>query len=160
MGEQRSGRDELGNFLDAFRMTVPGRPGDAIAKAMTGGDTISAAVSEKRCIKEPAGCGKGLLNPDGSPRFVYEGKDTADLYYREWLITGLCGDCQDAMEEAGKRAEAEALEDASTNHVYLSTVCLHGEHEYCRANTGAAGTKIPAVCKWCSAPCQCECHAG
>jgi len=44
---------------------------------------------------------------------------------------------------------------------YLSTACLHGLHEYCNSYTGAAGTKIPAQCKFCGAPCRCQhpdCH--
>ncbi|MEV8477877.1 hypothetical protein [Streptomyces sp. NPDC051173] len=45
-------------------------------------------------------------------------------------------------------------------HVYLSTGCLHGDHEYCNGNTGANGTKVPASCKFCAAPCQCACHQG
>jgi hypothetical protein len=44
-------------------------------------------------------------------------------------------------------------------HYYLSTGCLHGEHEYCQAKTGAAGAKVPAVCKFCAAPCRCRCHS-
>lgn len=42
---------------------------------------------------------------------------------------------------------------------YLSTACLHGEHDYCKAYTGAAGTKIPAQCKFCGAHCRCR-HPG
>ncbi|MFJ7999006.1 hypothetical protein ACIQ7D_17920 [Streptomyces sp. NPDC096310] len=41
---------------------------------------------------------------------------------------------------------------------YLSTGCLHGEHAYCQGATGQAGTKTPAVCKFCAAPCRCDCH--
>lgn len=43
-------------------------------------------------------------------------------------------------------------------HVYLSTGCLHGQHTYCQSDTGAAGTKIPAQCKFCNARCVCVCH--
>lgn len=43
-------------------------------------------------------------------------------------------------------------------HDYLSTGCLHGEHEYCQNSTGAAGAKTPAECKFCKAPCRCACH--
>lgn len=58
---------------------------------------------------------------------------------------------------------------ADGTHVYLSTGCLHGDmrlpdgrtgHEYCQGETGAVGAKTPAVCKFCKAPCQCECHHG
>lgn len=45
------------------------------------------------------------------------------------------------------------------NHVYLSTSCFHLEHEYCKNNVGHAGTKTPAKCKFCDAPCICHCHA-
>lgn len=44
------------------------------------------------------------------------------------------------------------------NHRYLSTSCLHNEHEYCQSNTGLAGAKTPAQCKFCEAPCICPCH--
>jgi hypothetical protein len=43
-------------------------------------------------------------------------------------------------------------------HRYLSTGCLHHDHNYCQGKTGQAGTKAPARCKFCSAPCQCRCH--
>lgn len=43
-------------------------------------------------------------------------------------------------------------------HVYLSTACLHGEHDYCNAMIGYAGEKRPARCKFCDATCICECH--
>lgn len=32
-------------------------------------------------------------------------------------------------------------------HQYLSTACLHGRHDDCRL-----------TCKWCPAPCLCDCH--
>lgn len=44
------------------------------------------------------------------------------------------------------------------HHWYLATSCLHGEHEYCQRETGVLGTKTPAVCKFCRAPCVCDCH--
>jgi hypothetical protein len=46
----------------------------------------------------------------------------------------------------------------TTEHTYLSTGCLHGEHAYCQSNTGASGAKSPAQCKFCAAPCRCSCH--
>lgn len=45
-----------------------------------------------------------------------------------------------------------------TAHEYLSTGCLHGEHAYCQAKTGAVGIKRPGECKFCGAPCTCPCH--
>lgn len=44
-------------------------------------------------------------------------------------------------------------------HVYLSTGCHHGRHDYCAAMTGWQGEKRPAICKFCPAPCVCRCHA-
>lgn len=43
-------------------------------------------------------------------------------------------------------------------HIYLSTSCYHGVHSYCKNQTGLVGRKIPGVCKFCEAPCICECH--
>lgn len=45
-----------------------------------------------------------------------------------------------------------------TEHVYLSTSCLHAEHGYCKGDTGAVGAKVPAQCKFCATPCVCPCH--
>jgi hypothetical protein len=43
-------------------------------------------------------------------------------------------------------------------HVYLSTGCLHGHHDYCHAMTGQQGEKRPGRCKFCEARCICPCH--
>lgn len=43
-------------------------------------------------------------------------------------------------------------------HDYLSTACLHDEHQYCAAMTGYQGAKRPAQCKFCEARCVCPCH--
>jgi hypothetical protein len=43
-------------------------------------------------------------------------------------------------------------------HLYLSTSCYHDDHEYCQSDTGLAGAKTPAVCKFCKSPCTCDCH--
>lgn len=52
-----------------------------------------------------------------------------------------------------------ALDGAEmTGHAYLSTGCLHGEHDYCKGNVGSNGAKIPGQCKFCGARCQCPCH--
>jgi hypothetical protein len=48
--------------------------------------------------------------------------------------------------------------DVEVVHVYLSTSCLHGHHDYCQRERGLAGDKTPAVCKFCGAPCICPCH--
>jgi hypothetical protein len=65
------------------------------------------------------------------------------------LYTAIAYDIRD-------RATLAATE--ATSHVYLSTGCLHGHHDYCQNHTGHSGTKTPAQCKFCSAPCTCHCH--
>lgn len=69
----------------------------ALKSALMGGDTVQAAVAEKRCIKEPAGCGKSLLDEKGEPRFNFDDRDRRDAYLREWTISGMCPGCWDAM---------------------------------------------------------------
>ncbi len=43
-------------------------------------------------------------------------------------------------------------------HVYLSTGCIAGRHDYCSAPAGAQGDKQPARSKFSQAPCVCWCH--
>jgi hypothetical protein len=43
-------------------------------------------------------------------------------------------------------------------HVYLSTGCMAGRHDYCRSMVGAAGEKKPARSKFSGAACICWCH--
>lgn len=50
--------------------------------------------------------------------------------------------------------------DVEVVHVYLSTGCLHGHHDYCQRERGLAGDKTPAKCKFCGAPCICPCGHG
>jgi hypothetical protein len=66
--------------------------------------------------------------------------------WREW----------DKLARVAVLAYAGGVED--TEHLYLSTSCRHREHGYCQSNTGSQGQKIPAVCKFCQAPCICSCH--
>jgi hypothetical protein len=46
----------------------------------------------------------------------------------------------------------------SRGHDYLSTACLHGEHDYCKSTVGAVGPKVASVCKFCGTKCRCQCH--
>jgi hypothetical protein len=45
-----------------------------------------------------------------------------------------------------------------TEHVYLSTGCIHGDHTYCKNMTGLNGAKRPGECKHCGTKCICGCH--
>ena len=66
-----------------------------------------------------------------------------------------------AVEAAFDRLKAALGPEsqAPTVHDYLSTGCLHGEHDYCRCDVGRTGPKTPGQCKFCAAPCRCGCHA-
>ncbi|WP_324608382.1 MazG-like family protein [Streptomyces sp. NRRL B-11253] len=65
---------------------------------LSGGDLPADAVRENRCLKPPIGCGKPLISEDGTAR-VFWNEDEAGQYEAEWRITGLCPDCQDAVED-------------------------------------------------------------
>lgn len=47
-------------------------------------------------------------------------------------------------------------------HIYFSTACQHGQHDYCgsRYNAYTLEEKKPATCKYCDAQCVCGCHSG
>jgi len=67
------------------------------------------------------------------------------------------------------------LPPVNAPHDYLSTACFHGEHDYCSAPTVSRdgpwshigpsysserdAPKAPAQCKFCKAPCRCQCHS-
>jgi hypothetical protein len=51
-------------------------------------------------------------------------------------------------------AGTEAAHARSVEHLYVSTGCQHGVHDYC----AKSDTKKPAECKFCAAPCLCPCH--
>jgi hypothetical protein len=60
---------------------------------------------------------------------------------------------------AGDVFQIEPSCECCPPHVYLSTSCFHGDHNYCKRETGLLGNKIPGVCKFCQAPCICQCHS-
>lgn len=68
---------------------------DAI-RNLAGGDHPTDAVKEGRCMKPPIGCGRSL-----AARFEF--RDGVSL--AEYRITGLCQECQDKVEEAGRADE-------------------------------------------------------
>lgn len=80
-----------------------------LSYALTGSeDTPSIARLEKRCIKAPLGCGQDLLKEDGTPKFDhFPNRETAELYEREWEITGMCPTCQDKLVETAEQYDNE-----------------------------------------------------
>lgn len=68
------------------------------------------------------------------------------------------------MTTARLRAAAALLRAAhriAGTHLYLSTGCQHGRHDYCQGMTGLAGAKRPGECKFAEhgcTPCICPCH--
>jgi hypothetical protein len=72
--------------------------------ALSGGDLPADAARERRCLREPLGCGRPLIAASGEARMFGDAAQ-ALRYEAEWRITGLCPDCQDALE-AGTGAES------------------------------------------------------
>lgn len=96
MSRDESAGEEIPE-ASAFTMDI--RTLRDLSSSVMAQDTVSMAIQEKRCIKEPIGCGQSLLKEDGSPRWSYfGGQEIAQLYRREWEITGLCPPCQDKAE--------------------------------------------------------------
>lgn len=64
----------------------------------------------------------------------------------------------EAARQQGYADAIAAMRDQA--HVYLSTSCLHDEHTHCQTEAQRYdGTpKVPATCKFCGAPCVCDCH--
>lgn len=81
--------------------------------------------------------------------------------YREGVIRSDVYLDPSDRESAGLRAAITQwlAEQQAGPHVYLSTGCYHGRHDYCAAMTGMRGEKRPARCKWCEARCECDCHS-
>lgn len=95
------------NELPTGTFTV-GNLQDFFSQTLTGSDTVSKAVEEKRCIQAPLGCGEPLLKEDGTPRFDhFPDRETARLYEQEWRITGMCPNCQDKLVETCEQYENE-----------------------------------------------------
>lgn len=69
---------------------------------------------------------------------------------------GHAGNHLTTREQWGDHHPDEIVESTGA-HVYLSTGCLHGDHDYCQRVVGS-WHKQPAQCKFCAAPCVCLCH--
>lgn len=68
----------------------------------------------------------------------------------------------DEQAEVMPEWERALLDDvrAAETHVYRSTACHHGEHQYCSATARPDGAaKAPGRCKFCPANCVCDCHS-
>ena len=61
-----------------------------------------------------------------------------------------------AAEQTGEALQSPT--SVAGSHVYMSTGCLHGDHDYCQNKDGRAGPKKPGQCKHCAARCICSCH--
>lgn len=52
-----------------------------------------------------------------------------------------------------------AVKQAVTGqHVYFSTGCMAGEHDWCKSMIGLNGKKNGGLSKFSNAPCICWCH--
>lgn len=118
----------------------------------------------------------GIPGEYGGSVLVYE--SSAAMHPCIWLAATVPSNLNDpegptvkafihlTVENATKLAEqiqhlvAHHYQAAFTaKHMYLSTSCLHGKHEYCRsAVTETGAPKRAAECKFCDARCACACH--
>lgn len=89
-------------------------------------------------------------NPDGTLDTVFPG---------EWVVADGQRAGHRAYQDRRFQVTFESAEEAADEHVYLSTGCLHGQHEYCKSMTGTQGAKRGGACKFCDAKCTCSCHA-
>lgn len=76
------------------------------------------------------------------------------VYTGDYIIRGVQGEFYPIRPDVF----AATYEPVGGGHDYLSTACLHGKHGYCSQARGIHGNKIPAQCKFCPAPCRCDCH--
>lgn len=83
----------------------------------------------------------------------------ADRMRRDWVQMR---DHAEALAAALATTEENIAQrvarDAEGKHIYLSTSCLHDDHEYCQRTTGHMGLKEPTECKFCNRKCICTCH--
>lgn len=96
----------------------------------------------------------GVVWPDGTVSIRWRGDRPSAVFWNS------IADAEAVHGHGGAtRIVWDDLTPGAEPHRYLSTGCLHGEHGYCQSNTGSNGQKVPATCKFCSAPCECPCHA-
>ena len=136
------------------------RPTDGKAHAWTDGQWVPIPEGEPDRA-EPSGFG----SPD-----EYTSRAATCSEFCEWCgrCLGCNGDkpCEkgtDGLHYWPAREPTPGSDDhpsgTSVAHHYLSTACLHGEHDYCRCEVaGSGGKKKPGCCKFCEAPCRCACH--
>lgn len=99
------------------------------------------------------------------PRCLWCGSPDPKLHPALQLFDGEVLPCSNPWHDSVPIGDTEPPhepipgEPEDIGHVYLSTACLHGRHEYCARDVGLTGTKTPQTCKWCPAQCVCPCHS-
>jgi hypothetical protein len=116
-------------------------------------------------MTEPSTCDASQLTPFGKVgpcilRHQHDGPVHRDRDGGEWWPS-------EVAEPRSHLYPVGGLKSDGSTHIYFSTGCRHGDmvlpdgrtgHEYCQGETGAVGAKTPAQCKFCAAPCRCDCH--
>lgn len=122
---------------------------------------------EKRNVRDLTASGRarrGRHEEKGSTLSIFL-PPQADWGLREELMARMCNLAEEIFKDrvgwdpAMVAMIGDVLQIDCDEHVYLSTSCLHDEHEYCQSETGLLGQKVPASCKFCKADCICPCHA-
>ncbi|MGW1398466.1 hypothetical protein ACWCRF_07240 [Streptomyces sp. NPDC002405] len=87
---------------------------DVFITALTG-DSVSTAVQEGRCVREPIGCGQSMFDATGNLRTMPD-EEEPGYFVAEWKVTGLCADCQDVLGDI-EVEETERYLQACQDHV-------------------------------------------
>lgn len=132
---------------------------------------VHVQIGERLC-QRCAWCGTLLIDYDLSRIAVPVGQDPMPGIWPHGELVLVDGGMSASVEHkdgdplpdgaCGKidpEAQSMLMVIAGREHRYLSTACLHGQHDHCLAMVGFAGAKRPAQCKFCEARCVCpQCH--
>lgn len=139
--------------------TAPDLPDDLIADAIGRAIFLRGLADETR----PA---YTMTTPVSSAEYEAWARDVLTAGYpllrRRWMTEiGLGKPAPDAGGKPDRLGDllARTVAPGGVHRYYLSTACLHGNHEYCGCETRPDGhPKHPARCKFCPALCICACH--
>jgi hypothetical protein len=133
------------------------------------------SVYEDGCCADcchPCSVLRDMIEDGSLDALISEHAPAQHLVYSWWLVPQYEQDLRKghvdvelfkALCRCGSRPECDEARHpqvctSERDHIYLSTGCRHGFHDYCASLEGVAGIKKPARCKFCEAACICRCH--